>query len=54
MDYSHESRDRQEKIRKLKHAGVIVYANNYRGKQDITQVRSQETRVKNVDDLMEN
>jgi lysyl-tRNA synthetase class 2 len=53
MDYSNESRDRQEKIRKLKEAGVIVYANNFEGKQDISHIRRQESMAKNIDTLME-
>ncbi len=40
MDYSRESQDRMKKIQDLKDTGVIVYANNYRGKIDITDIRS--------------
>jgi hypothetical protein len=29
MDYSKESLDRQEKIKNLKNAGVICYANSF-------------------------
>lgn len=51
MEYSHESRDRQEKIRKLKEAGVIVYANNYRGKQDIDAVKKFAEDATNIQDV---
>jgi len=39
MDYSKESQDRMKKIQDLKDAGVICYANNYTGKQDIFEVQ---------------
>jgi hypothetical protein len=39
MDYSKESQDRIKKIQDLKDAGVICYANNYTGKQDISQLQ---------------
>jgi len=39
MDYSKESQDRIKKIQDLKDAGVICYANSYRGKQDILEVQ---------------
>jgi lysyl-tRNA synthetase class 2 len=56
MDYSNESRDRQEKIRKLKDAGVIVYANHYHGKQDMAYIKWQSESdnwlVKDVEILM--
>ncbi len=39
MDYSRESQDRMKKIQDLKDAGVIVYANNYRWKIDIADIR---------------
>lgn len=47
MDYSLESKDRIEKIRKLKEAWVIVYANNFHGKMDISEV------IKNTENLLE-
>lgn len=53
MDYSNESIDRLEKIRKLKEAGVIVYANNYHGKTDISHIQSQEAKAKQVESLQE-
>lgn len=53
MDYSNESFDRQEKIKNLKEAGVIVYANNYRWKVDIIDIRKKESFINNVEDLME-
>lgn len=49
MEYSIESKERLEKIRKLKEAGVVVYANNYRGKQDISQVRAQDSKIKTLE-----
>ncbi|MDD3793742.1 MAG: lysine--tRNA ligase [Candidatus Gracilibacteria bacterium] len=54
MDYSRESLDRQEKIQNLKDAGVICYANNYRGKQDIKDIiATSESQYKDVEKLME-
>jgi lysyl-tRNA synthetase, class II len=52
MDYSKESLDRKEKIKKLKEAGVIVYANNYRGKQDISFVQNKKESVKELEILL--
>ena len=40
FDYSNESIDRIEKIKKLKSAWVIVYANNYHWKIDIEEITS--------------
>ena len=54
MDYSKESLDRQEKIKNLKNAGVICYANSFAWKIDITEVRKNEKQTKEVEDLMEN
>jgi len=55
MEYSRESLDRHEKIQNLKDAGVICYANNYRGKQDIKDiVATTESEYKDVESLMEN
>ena len=55
MDYSKESRDRQEKIAAMKDAGIICYANNFRWKQDISKLREvKEDQYKEVDFLMEN
>lgn len=53
MDYSLESLDRQKKIEDLKKAWVITYANNYRGKVDIKEIRKNEFKVKDVEILME-
>jgi lysyl-tRNA synthetase, class II len=53
-DYSLESLDRIEKIRKLKEAWVIVYANNYHGKQDILEVSKNTSNLKDVETLQEN
>lgn len=39
MNYSKESLDRMQKIASLKKAWVICYANNYRWKQDIVEIR---------------
>ncbi len=52
-DYSNESIDRIEKIKKLKAAWVIVYANNYHGKTNIDKIRTQEDKLKEVETLME-
>lgn len=54
MDYSNESIDRKKKIEDLKIAWVIVYADNYRGKIDITEIRKKESSIKDVENLMEN
>lgn len=54
MEYSRESIDRQKKIQDLKNAGVIPYANNYRWKVDISEIRKTEESIKDVDFLMEN
>jgi len=53
MNYSKESIDRQEKIKNLKNAWVICYANNFRWKQDISEIVKNEDKVKEVTDLME-
>lgn len=55
MEYSKESLDRQKKIQDLKDAWVVCYANNYRWKQDIIDLRnSNESVYKQIDSLMEN
>jgi len=55
MDYSKESIDRQKKIQDMKDAWIICYANNFRWKQDINDIRlSPESDYKEVDFLMEN
>nr|MDD3720547.1 lysine--tRNA ligase [Candidatus Gracilibacteria bacterium] len=51
--YSNESIDRIEKIKKLKEAGVIVYANNYHGKVDIQDVLKKQDKSKEVELLQE-
>jgi lysyl-tRNA synthetase, class II len=55
MQYPNESLDRMEKIRQLKEAGVIAYANNYRGKQDIKKLKSEDwkSKIKELDNLLE-
>lgn len=56
MEYSKESQDRMKKIQDLKNAGVVVYANNFHGKQDIASLiaKSQETGVlKDAETLMQ-
>lgn len=47
FEYSNESIDRIEKIKKLKAAWVITYANNFHGKKDISEI------IKNVSDTKE-
>lgn len=54
MNYSIESKDRQLKIENLKKAGVICYANNFKWKQDIKEIRENELKIKEVDELMTN
>ena len=54
MDYSKESLDRQVKIQNLKNAGVICYANSFAWKTDIIELRQNEDKTKEVEDLMEN
>lgn len=44
MDYSKESQDRMKKIQDLKDAGVICYANNFTGKQDISELQWEEAK----------
>ncbi|MCP4523593.1 MAG: lysine--tRNA ligase [Candidatus Gracilibacteria bacterium] len=53
MDYSKEARDRQEKIQAMKDAGIICYANSFHGKQDISEIRKNESQCKDVQELME-
>lgn len=53
MEYSRESQDRMKKIQDLKDAGVIVYANNYHGKQDIADIRIHESDIKDAESLMQ-
>lgn len=54
MEYSKESVDRQAKIQAMKEAGIICYANSFHGKQDIAEVRKNESQLKDVNQLMEN
>lgn len=54
MDYSNESIDRLEKIRKLKDAGIIVYANNYHGKSDISAIATHTDQARAIDDIQTN
>lgn len=53
-NYSNESLDRIAKINALKNAGVIVYANNYHGKQDIVDVAKNTEGLLEVEVLQEN
>ena len=50
MEYSNESRDRLKKIQDLKDAGVICYANNFHGKQDLSFLENESP--KDLDDLL--
>lgn len=54
VNYSTESLDRLEKIRKLKEAGVIVYANNYHGKMDISSILTQDSTIRSIEDIQTN
>lgn len=53
FEYGNESLDRIEKIKKLKESGVIVYANNYHGKQDISEVAKNNSNLKEVETFQE-
>ncbi len=53
MQYSNESLDRQKKIQDLKNAGVICYANNFHGKQDISDIIAKQDQTKEATALME-
>ncbi len=52
MEYSKEAVDRQQKIQNMKDSWIICYANNYRGKQDLVDIRKKESRAKDVEKLM--
>lgn len=52
FEYWNESLDRIKKIEALKKAWVIVYANNYHGKTNISLITDQKDKIKEVDDLM--
>ncbi|MDD4151806.1 MAG: lysine--tRNA ligase [Candidatus Gracilibacteria bacterium] len=55
MEYSREAIDRQKKIQDMKNAGIICYANNYNGKQDISKIiEINSEKYKDVEYLMEN
>ena len=54
MEYSKEAIDRQAKIQAMKDAGIICYANHFHGKQDISELRVNESELKDVNELMEN
>ncbi len=51
MTYSKESLDRIQKIEDLKSAWVIVYANNFRGKEDIEDIRKNKEKIKELEEL---
>jgi hypothetical protein len=53
VDYSKEAIDRQAKIQAMKDAGIICYANNFHGKQDISEIRTFESQAKDAATLME-
>ena len=48
MDYSKESIDRQQKIQNMKDAWIICYANSFHGKQNISDIRNNEEKQKDV------
>lgn len=52
--YSNESLDRIEKIRKLKNAWIIPYANNYHWKNDIIDVINSKWKINWIEELQEN
>lgn len=54
FDYSNESLDRIKKIKKLKEAWIIVYANNYNWKIDINEITKKKNEIKKNEYLMEN
>jgi len=57
MEYSQESLDRQNKIKQLQDAGVIVYANHFHDKQDIKDIikfAENKENIKDAKQLMEN
>lgn len=51
FEYWNESLDRIEKIKKLKSAWVIVYANNYHWKMDISEIAKNNSNLKEVEVL---
>ncbi len=53
FEYWNESLDRIEKIKKLKDAWVIVYANNYHGKMDIAEVSKNTQNLNEVEVFQE-
>lgn len=52
-NYSNEALDRIKKIKLLKEAWVVTYANNYHGKIDIEKIISQKDKAKDVSVLQE-
>lgn len=54
MEYSREALDRKVKIQAMKEAGIICYANHFHGKQDIIDIRKEESQVKDAKELMDN
>ena len=52
MEYSKESVDRQQKIKNMKDAGIICYANHFRWKQNLVDIRKKEAKAKDVEKLM--
>lgn len=53
FEYWNESLDRIEKIKKLKSAWVIVYANNFRWKIDISEILKNNSNLKKIEVLQE-
>ncbi len=51
--YSNESLDRIAKIKKLKNAWVVVYANNYHWKIDIIEIINKKEKIKDIEQLQE-
>jgi lysyl-tRNA synthetase class II len=54
VEYSREALDRKVKIQAMKEAGIICYANHFHGKQDIIDIRKEESQVKDAKELMDN
>ncbi|MBS8121432.1 lysine--tRNA ligase [Candidatus Vampirococcus lugosii] len=52
MNYTNESLDRIQKIKKLKDAGLIVYANKFDKKYDISEILKNKDKIKDASYLM--
>jgi len=53
MSYSQESLDRIAKIESLKRAGVVVYANHYHAKQDISDILKNTQNIRSIEEISE-